>query len=69
MTKQGENYEELDQYDYSDGEYLEKIADKYTEPIGLFLLNFSILEQGLNIAVADFISDRAHEMGFVVIKN
>lgn len=68
MTKQGENYEELDQYDYSDGEYLEKIADKYTEPIGLFLINFSILEQDLNIAVADFISDRAHEMGFVVIE-
>lgn len=63
-----ENYEELDQYDYTDGEYLEKIVDRYTTPIGLFLVNFSILEQELNLAVADFISDRAHEMGFVVIE-
>lgn len=44
MTRQEENYEELDQYDYTDGEYLEKVADKYTAPIGLFLLNFSLLE-------------------------
>lgn len=28
MNKQEENYEELDQYDYSDDEYLEKVADK-----------------------------------------
>lgn len=68
MNNQDENYEELDQYDYSDGEYLERVASKYTEPIGLFLLSFSLLEQELNIAVADFISDRAHEMGFVVIE-
>ena len=63
-----DNYEELDQYDYTDGEYLEKIVDRYAAPIGLFLVNFSILEQELNLAVADFISGRAHEMGFVVIE-
>jgi len=62
------DYEELDQYDFTDGEHLEKVADKYASPIGLFLINFSVLEQELNLAIADFISDRAHEMGYVVIE-
>jgi len=61
-------FEKLEQYDYTDGEYLEKVVDKYVPQIGLFLVNFSILEQELNLAVADFISDRAHELGFVVIE-
>lgn len=61
-------FEELDQYDYTDGEYLENVADRYSSSIGLFLINFSILEHELNLAVVDFISDGAHEMGFVVIE-
>ena len=68
MTKQQNNYDELDQFDFSDGEHLEKVVDKYSPLIGLFLVNFSILEHELNLAIADFISDRAHEMGFVVIE-
>ena len=57
MTHQENNFDELEQYDYSDGEYLEKVVDRYSPLIGLFLVNFSILEQELNLAVADFIRD------------
>lgn len=62
------NYEELEQYDYPDGEYLEKVVDKYSPLIGSFLVNFSILEQELNLAIAESISDRCHETGFVIIE-
>lgn len=68
MTHQENNFDELEQYDYSDGEYLEKVVDRYSPLIGLFLVNFSILEQELNLAVADFIRDGSHEMGFVIIE-
>jgi len=69
MIKQEENYEELDQYDYSDGEYLEKVVDKYTEPIGLFLLNFSLLEQELNIAVAVLLATERMKWVLWLLKN
>jgi len=68
MNEQKNNYDALEQYDYIDGEYLEKVVDKYCPLIGLFLINFSILEHELNLAIADFISDRAHETGFVIIE-
>lgn len=68
MNNQGENYEELEQYAYPDGEHLEKAAEKYSSPIGLFLINFSILEHELNIAIAEFLHDDAHETGFVIIE-
>lgn len=68
MTKKQDNYDELEQYDYSDGEYLEKVLSKYSPLIGLFLVNFSVLEQDLNIAIADFIHDNSNEAGFVIIE-
>ena len=68
MTHQENNFDELEQYDYYDGEYLEKVVDRYSPLIGLFLVNFSILEQELNLAVADLIRDRSHEMGFLIIE-
>ena len=43
MNKQPEDYDELEQYAYPDGEYLERAVDRYSSPIGLFLINFSIL--------------------------
>ena len=49
MDKNQKDYDELDQYDFSDGEYLEKVADKYFPLVGEFLISFSILEQELNI--------------------
>ncbi len=68
MKSEIENYEELNQYAYTDSEYLEKVADKYSSPIGLFLINFSILEHELNLAIADYLHDDAHEIGFVVLE-
>ena len=63
-----EDYDELEQYAYPDSEYLEKVADRYSSPIGLFLINFSILEHDLNIAIAEFLHDDAHETGFVILE-
>lgn len=69
MNQQKENYYDiLEQYDYTDGEYLEKAVDKYSPLIGLFLINFSILEHELNLAIADFMFDDCHEIGFVIIE-
>lgn len=62
------DYEELEQYDIAGVEYLEKVVDKYSSLIGLFLINFSILENDLNLAIADFINERGHEPGFVIIE-
>ncbi|PIY72191.1 hypothetical protein COY87_02255 [Candidatus Roizmanbacteria bacterium CG_4_10_14_0_8_um_filter_33_9] len=68
MAHNKNDYDELEQYDYSDGEYLEKVVDKYSPLVGLFLVNFSILEQDLNLAIADFMHDDCHETGFVIIE-
>jgi len=68
MDKNQKKYDKLDQYDFLDGEYLEKVADKYFPLVGEFLISFSILEQDLNIAIADFLHDGSHEAGFVIIE-
>lgn len=68
MSKNQAVYDELEQYDFSDGEYLEKVAKKYFPLIGEFLISFCILEQELNIAIADFLHDDCHETGFVIIE-
>jgi hypothetical protein len=61
-------YDELDQYDYTDGEYLEKVIDKYSPLIGMFLISFSELESQLNGIVAEIIQERSHDMGFVILE-
>lgn len=63
-----ENYEKLDQTDYVDGEYLEKVVERYTPLVGRFLIEFSYLEHELNLSIADFIHDDAHEIGYMVIE-
>ncbi len=68
MNKQSSDYDELEQYAYPDSEHIEKAVDRYSPPIGLFLINFSILEHELNIAIAEFIHDDAHETGFVILE-
>lgn len=68
MSKNQAVYDALEQYDFSDGEYLEKVADKYFPLIGEFLISFSILEQELNLAIADFLHDDCHETGFVIME-
>jgi len=61
-------YDELEQYDFSDGEYLEKVADKYFSLVGEFLISFSIMEQEINLAIADSLHDDCHETGFVIME-
>ncbi len=68
MNKNQTVYDELEQYDFSDGEYLEKVADKYFPLVGEFLISFSIMEQELNLAIADFLHDDCHETGYVIIE-
>ena len=61
-------YDELQQYDFPDGKYLERVADKFTPLIGLFMIKFSYLEHDLNLAIADIFGDDYHSTGFVVIE-
>lgn len=68
MDLSKEVYDELEQYDYTNDEYLNKVAFKYYPLIGSFLIAFSKLENQLNIVIADFIHDGGHETGFVVIE-
>ncbi len=68
MSTHNDSFEELDQYDYSDGEYLDTAASRYTSLIGSFLLNYSILEQDLNLAIADFVHDDSNELGYVIVE-
>ena len=63
-----DNFEELEQYDFATDEYFEKVSKRYFPLIGEFLVSFSILEHELNLAIAEFISDRAHNTGYIVIE-
>lgn len=62
------HYEELEQFDYIDGDYLDKVFRKYVSQIGLFLIKFSVLEHELNLAIADILGDDYHETGYVIIE-
>ena len=68
MSPQNDAFDELEQYDFLDEEYLEKVVDKYSPLIGLFLINFSCLEHELNLAIADIFADDHHEPGYVIIE-
>lgn len=57
----------MDQYDYVDEDYFYEAIDEYSPLIGSFLMNFSLLERELNIAIAEFINDGTHEIGYVVV--
>ena len=61
-------YDELQQYDFPDDEYLERVAYKFTPLIGFFMIKFSYLEHDLNLAIADIFGDDYHSIGFVVIE-
>lgn len=62
-------YEDLDQYDWFDEEVMDQKEEQYAPLIGSFLMWFSNLEYCLDIAIANLVSDRHHERGYVVIKN
>ena len=61
-------FETLEQYDFVDDEYLEKVKGKYASIIGLFLMRFSGLEHSLNLAIAEIINSRAHDPGYAVVE-
>ena len=57
----------LDQYDYINDDYFGKAILKYSSLIGEFFMNFSYLEHELEIAIAESISDRSHDLGYLII--
>jgi hypothetical protein len=63
------DYEALGQYDYYDEEHLEKVIEKYSFLIGLFVVKFSSLEHEIDVAIAEFFGDDYYETGYVIIEN
>lgn len=63
------DYEPLGQYDYYDNEYLDKVIEKYSSLVGLFIIKFSGLEHEINIAIAEFLGDDYHETGYVIVEH
>ena len=57
----------LEQYDYIDDDYFEIALGKYSALIGEFFMHFSYLEHELEIAIAEFVSDRSHDVGYLFI--
>ncbi|MCX6733033.1 MAG: hypothetical protein NTV98_05855, partial [Candidatus Roizmanbacteria bacterium] len=51
-----------------DDEDLEKVANKFSEAVGYFLIHFSTLEHELNIAIAELMSNGSHEQGYLIIE-
>ena len=68
MPKELTSIEELEQIDYLDNDYLEKVMGTYSRLIGLFLIKFSCLEHAVNVAIADIIHDDAHDTGYIIIE-
>lgn len=62
-----EKSEDLEQYDGYGG-YLEGKEDRYAPLLGYFLLDFSVLEHSLNLALAEELHGSTHEVGYVVIE-
>ncbi len=58
---------DLEQYDYIDDDYFEKAVDKYSSLIGEFFMHFSYLEHEIEIAIAEFVSNRSHDVGYLFI--
>lgn len=67
-NKDDSEFEDLEQYDYFDDEYLETVIKKYTPLIGKFLIEFSALEHQINLLIAEIINSRAHNPGYVIIE-
>ena len=60
--------EQIEQYDWGSSDYLEKVESKYAPKIGLFFIQFSALESTLDIATVEHISDRSHDLGYLVLE-
>ena len=59
--------EDLEQYDYYDNDYIEKVSGKYSKLIGEFIIEFSRLESELNIAIAEAFFDDDHDTGYTIL--
>src|SRR5687767_724643 len=59
--------EALDQYDSVYGDYIDKVARRYEGRIGRLFIRFSELEYTLDIAIAEYLSDRSHDLGYMVL--
>ena len=58
----------LEQLDYFEDGYIDKVFDKYSQLVGQFLIEFSHLEHNFNLVIADFFGDDYHETGYIIIK-
>ena len=59
--------ESLEQYDLVYGDYIDKVARRYEARIGRLFIRFSELEHTLDIAIAERLSDRSHDLGYMVL--
>lgn len=66
-----ENKEKLEQYDYAwdNDETIFKKEPEYSKAIGELFIAFANLESVLNILIAEGISNRSHDLGYLIIKN
>lgn len=61
--------EELDDYDGFDEEVMMEREEKYASHIGAFLMWFSSLENGLDIAIAELIDGDHHHDTYLILKD
>jgi len=60
--------EYLEQEDYYDNEYIEKVSEKYAGLIGSFIIKFSELEYEIDQAIAKSFIDDCDSEGYRIIK-
>lgn len=56
----------LDQYDYIETDFMDEHIDEFSPLIGRYVIEFSYLEHNLNVLVADLISERSHDQGYII---
>ncbi len=61
-------YESLEQFDFIEEEYIQRVENQYSGSIGLFLIKFSFLEHWLDLSIASIINERTDEIGYQVIE-
>jgi hypothetical protein len=71
MTKKAKVEDEyLEQYDYVvEEDFFYNSIEIYAPLIGKFFMIFSSLERELNEIIADYISNRSHDLGYIIISN
>lgn len=59
--------EQIEQYDLGNNDYINKVKSKYAQKIGQYLIQFSSLEYTLDLSIVEYVSDRAHELGYMIL--